>query len=797
MKRKLISLLAILVFASTSVYLGYFFNGTSEKSSMSPERSSVSGAMEALSFLSQARAYPMEDIPPDKYFKEYTQSKTKLSKVSQSLENGTAWQAMGPLNVNGRMISLAINPENPSTLYAGSASGGLWRTFSAQTGENWHRVHTGFPTLGVMAIAIDPADTNIIYIGTGENYGYQASNIGMAIRLMRGSYGIGILKSTDGGSTWEKSLDWTYNQERGIQCIRMNPLNSRTLYAATSEGIYKSVDAGDNWQNVLPVLMGEDIIIHPGDTSKVMVSCGNFESEGFGLYRTLDAGNNWTRLDLPYYTGKAHLEMFASNPDIIFASLADAEVWDWGAESVGLWRTNDFGSTWTNLHKQNIPRHQGWYSHWVAVHPTDLNKVIHSGNLLNTSQDGDLTFKTVYVGGVDHHAFVHHPTDSNTLYIAYDQGIDRITEFGESYQKISYGLQTAQFYNGFACSATDSNFALGGLQDNASAIYEGSGDWMKIIRGDGNWNAINPWDNNIVYTARQWNGILKSVNRGQSFYFVTNGLEGDAAFTAPFVLCPSNPSIMYTGRKKMFRTTDGAENWYPTNNEELDGNLILSMAVSAENADIVYVGTAPVETRAHLFSTTDGGMNWMDITGSLPDRYPMDIAVDPHDDQTVYVVFGGFGSGHVFKSTNGGADWTDINGSLPDIPTLSVAIDPLNPNHIYVGNDMSVYFSQDGGLTWNVFDNGLPEAIIAMDLSISPANRSLRLATHGNGVYQRPLYYKPDIFLNFSLTTIPELHLLGSEFNFGGYVTNLGAMTFSDAYTVKLRVTEESGAQYL
>jgi len=803
MKQKLAYFFIILAFTMIGGYLGSLLYFTNKKHPAKLQEPGLSGAYEALRFWTRSRAYPGEDIPAETYFRQYEKVKSRLSKDSQSSHKGTAWQTMGPHNVSGRMISLALNPQNPSTLYAGSASGGLWRTFSAETGGGWHRIPTGFPVLGVMAIAIDPSDTSTIYIGTGEVYGYQSSIGGVAIHTTRGSYGIGILKTTDGGETWTKSLDWTTNQERGVQCLRMNPLNSNSLYAATSEGIYKTTNGGNTWVNVLPVIMGEDIVINTADTNKVMVSCGNFGSEGTGLYRSLDAGQNWTQMNqIPPYTGKTLLEMYGSNPDIIFATVADDR--SYTQESNGLWRTDDFGTTWANINRQNIALWQGYYSHWVAVHPTDLNQIMQAGIFLNKSNDGGGSFEflaTNFTVGryecCDHHAYVHHPTDPDVMYVAFDQGVARITGFGSDFQVISQGLQTTQFYNGFSSSAVDSNFALGGLQDNMNLIFDGSGDWQYTGDGDGGWNAVHPADDRIVYLSFVRNYILKSVNHGETFYAAVDGLEGSAAFVAPFMICPSNPNILYAGRKKVFKTMNNAEWWYAVNDEDLDGNFALSMAVSHTSPDVVYVGTAPTVTRAHLYRTLDGGESWDDVTNTLPDRYPMDLAVSPDNDRMVYVVFGGFGSGHVYKSTDAGDNWSDITGSLPDIPTLSIAVDPLEPDYVYIGNDIGVYVSQDAGTTWNTFMEGLPEAVIAMDLSISPSNRNLRVATHGNGVYQRPLLYEPETWLNFKLTAVHGVNLQGSEMIFGGTATNIGTETYSDIYTVKIRVTgADSGMEY-
>ena len=189
-------------------------------------------ALEALNFWAKARAYPDDKFPREGFAKEFMKAK-----FLKSVNDTTQWEAIGPKNFGGRTISLAVNPQNANTIYAGSASGGLWRSFSAGEGASaWSYIPTGFPVLGVSSIAISPADTNVMFIGTGEVYAYQNSTGGIVDRLTRGSYGIGILKTTDGGHRWTKSLDWSMNQERGVWAVRFNPENYNTIFAATTEG---------------------------------------------------------------------------------------------------------------------------------------------------------------------------------------------------------------------------------------------------------------------------------------------------------------------------------------------------------------------------------------------------------------------------------------------------------------------------------------------------------------------------------------------------------------------------------
>ena len=176
---------------------------------------------------------------------------------------------------------------------------------------------------------------------------------------------------------------------------------------------------------------------------------------------------------------------------------------------------------------------------------------------------------------------------------------------------------------------------------------------------------------------------------------------------------------------------------------ELNGSPSISMATSYQDEDILYVGTSPITTSASVFLTVNGGNSFTDITGNLPDRYPVDLAVDANNDSIIYVALSGFGTSHIYKSEDRGNNWIDIGNGLPDVPTSAVFIDPDFPSHIYVGNDIGVFVSTDGGVSWHDFRTGFPEVVSVLDLTISPSNRKLRAATHGNGVYQISLLEEP------------------------------------------------------
>ena len=734
-----------------------------------PEQA-TSEIREALELMNSARTYPSPTLPATGLAPAFAAKRADLLRKSTKQTDPAPWRAIGPLNIGGRTLALALNPMNPSTIYAGSASGGLWRSTTGGVGEQaWQPIRTGFPVLGVAAIAIAPDDSNTIYIGTGEVYGSPSTFPGVSVRTTRGSYGIGILKTTDGGATWAKSLDWLYNQQRGVQKIRIDPQQPSTVWAATTEGVYKSNDAGARWQLSLAVVMATDIAINPLRPDTVFAACGNMGSAGYGIYRTIDGGASWQKLDLgasgpSRFLGKVQLAMAESEPNIVLASIGHSN--GISPTATLLLKTTDSGENWQAVSDRDYSSIQGWYSHDVAINPTDPDEVWAAGQpfspLVSTDGGPNLQFAEnlglfqpatgvesfVYpdlANWADYHEIVYHPTNSEIIYFANDGGVFRTTDGGQTGETWNCRLQRTRLYNGTTSSHADSGFFIGGMQDNMSAAYRGSPMWDRIgLVADGSWTAINQSNNNIIYLSYQNLFMVRYADGGslggENARVVVPPNRRTPNFIAPFVLSPADNLTIYAGTTVVHKSLNGGFSWLDTNNNQpLDGNPLLSLAASHQSANVVYAGTTPVSGRARLFRTDNGGDFWQDITGDLPDRFPTDIAVDPNNDRTVYVVFGGFGSSHIYKSENGGNHWQDIGAGVPDVPAWAVAIDPFFSRHIYLGNDLGVYFSEDAGASWQVFTDGLPDAIIAMDLSVSPVNRAVRVAKHGNGVYERKL----------------------------------------------------------
>lgn len=731
-----------------------------------------SGAAKTLDHWAFIRAYPAQTIPTQKWLTAFERQQNRIQ--TRNNENAN-WESLGPKNIGGRTLSLAFHPNDPDIIYAGSASGGLWRTTSAGIGEEaWERIPIGFPALAIASIAISPDDPNVMYIGTGEIYSsLQNTMPGIVDRLTRGTYGIGILKSTDSGLSWSSVLDVDFSNLYGVQDLVLNPLNPNTIYAATSSGLLRSYDAGATWTTIHNVPLAVNILIQPTDTSTIFVTHGSFDPSMVfetGVFRSEDGGNSFQELNngLPaQFSGKAMLAASTSNPEVIYASVHAFFINSTNFTTpLGLYKTENGGDTWLKVNDRNVAAHQGWYSHDIAVKPDDENSIIYAGFEGFKSVNGGLTLfqKTfrlnrtmgqVPIGGpeglssyvhADIHRIYYHPTDFNTVFMATDGGIFVSNDNGETWEGRNGSYVTTQFYANFSNSSTDSLLAIGGLQDNHSAVYRGDPAWYKILGGDGFSTAIHPVDDNIMYGSSQFLNVSRSMDKGFTFSNIfgsSNYGNESVAFSGPFEIAPSAPNILYAGAQRLYKTINGGSFWLTTSPNSVDGdNVILKIAVGPEDPDLLYVSTAPSPffgtQPPHILKSTDSGQSWTMMQG-LPNRIFTDIAIHPTDPDVVYVSLSGFNTAHVYKTEDGGINWQPIDNNLPDVPANTILIDPEMPEILYLGNDLGVYVSTDGGIQWESYSSELPDALMVMDLTISPSNRKLRVASHGNGVLQADL----------------------------------------------------------
>lgn len=734
--------------------------------------SEATEAGKAFEFWAMARMYPDGKLHTDQYAKAF---ETARLMAADRGPNGQ-WEALGPKNIGGRTLCLAIHPLDSNILFLGSASGGIWKSTTGGRGAAaWERIETGFPVLGVAAIAIDPSDPQTMYIGTGEVYSYENAMPNIAYRTTRGTYGIGILKSTDGGATWAKSLDWTYQDLTGVQEIRINPLRPQTVWASTTQGLLRSYNSGASWQTIIDKPMAVDLEINHLDTTIVYVTFGSHDDNAnSGIFRSTDGGQNFVELtnNLPAsYSGKAELSLAPSNPKILYVSIGNVQAQE------GLYKSINGGDTFSKINSTDVSKYQGWYSHDIAIKPDNPQYLVWGGIDAWISTNGGTGFTQVsywyewffgqplageaegpptYVHADIHHIYFH-PQDATKVYVVCDGGLFVSSDSGGSWQGRNGGYQTQQFYANFSNSNQNADIALGGMQDNATAVYTGSPSWTRGIGGDGCCTAINPFEDQIMIGSSQYGNLALSGDGGQNW----NGgfppsLGSNAAFVAPFEYAPSNPDLLYLGEDILEVYDFNSGEWTALTPE---GNLIISLGISYNNSTDVFYTTAPTGSNPARVYRYNGPGQLTQING-LPNRMFTDIVRHPTNDEIVYAVCGGFGSQHIWRTTNGGQSWTAIDNGIPDVPANCLLIDPLQTNHLYVGNDIGVWFSDNDGASWSFLGEGAPQAMQVMHLGIS-ADRHLRVATHGLGVWQTPMVFEPvstqDLtFLNQNLQLFPN-----------------------------------------
>lgn len=723
------------------------------------------GAFRSFEWWYSQRSLPYGMIPQQAY--QRARAEMKILKENGSIRTVSSlepWESLGPYNIGGRILSIAIDPRNPQVIWAGSASGGLWKSTQGGIGAGaWNYVNTGYNTLSVSAISLDPSDPDVIYIGTGEISLYFRPLIGTP--GARASYGMGILKSTDAGFTWgQTALTWSFPQITAVQKIVVNPLNGSTIFAATSEGVYRSHDAGLSWSRSDSVLMAMDLAISPADTNMLIASHGSLNSSPDpGLYRTTDGGESWTRVTsgLPGSNfGRTSLSYAPSDPSIIYAGVSNAST----SGMIGLYKSTDDGESWSPKSTSNYVGSQGWYNNVISVHPRDPDSLYCAGLNIYLSNDGGSSMGNISppVVHVDHHAIAFDPADPAVVYFGTDGGIFKTTDGGTSFLSCNYGLQTTQFYPGFANAYDDSSLAIGGLQDNGTLKFTGTQYWFDILYADGGWCAIDPTDKNTLYFGYQYLNLFKSTQGGSNASPIVNGLvygSGNANFIAPFVISPSSPNVLYAGSRNLYKTVNGGTSWFASNGSStINGTNIACIGVSPNDPDFVIVGTGTgalgATPKFEIFSSSNGGAAWTNVTyrlegsDSLPDRYPTDIEFDPIGNSTAYLTYSGYGTGHVFKTTDFGSSWKDISGNMPDIPHQAICVDPEANENLYAGTDLGAFHSSDDGATWEDYSSGMPAAMV-LDLTVSRANGKLRASTFGNGVYQRALVREPRLALRY------------------------------------------------
>ncbi|MES2557366.1 MAG: PKD domain-containing protein [Bacteroidota bacterium] len=685
----------------------------------------------------EPRVYPSGDMTlPSLTYPNYQEWLSEQSDEPSPAPNGFTlgnWTALGPFGVSngggaGRINFVRFDPTNSNTIFVGAPDGGLWK--STNGGTSWTTSTDQLTVIGCTDVAIDPGNTQVMYLATGDG---EAGDC----------YSVGVLKSTDGGATWNTTgLNWTVNQGRTISKLLMHPTNSQILIAATSNGIYRTTDGGVNWTQTSTGSF-KDLEFMPGTPNTVYIS-------GTIFRKSTDNGVTWTTITsgLPT-TGVERIAIAVTAANTAYVYLLIGRSSDQGL--LGVYRSTDSGTAFTSQHGATGPNLLGWNSNGgdsggqafydlsIAASPTAANTIVVGGVNTWRSTDGGVnwTINSHWTGSgapyvhADVHAIEYLPGSGTTYFVGHDGGISKTTNSGTSFTDISANLAIAQQYR-IGLSTTTAGRMMTGHQDNGTNLLNG-GTWNEVYGGDGMDCFIDRTNNNTLYGSYVYGDYYKSTNGGGAWTTITSGLPGGDWLCA-WHQDPVTAATLYAGgRTAMYRTTNGGTAWSALGTPSGSGSIV-EFVIAPSNNQIIY----SVKYNA-VSKSTNGGTTWTNVTGTLPvgSASLTNVTVSNTDPNIVWVTFSGYSAANkVFKSTNGGTSWTNTTTGLPNVPCNTIVYQNAAANDVvYVGTDIGVFYRDNTMGSWVAYMDGLPRVSVR-DLEIYYLTGKIRAATFGRGTWE-------------------------------------------------------------
>ncbi len=717
------------------------------------------------------------------------------------------WSNLGPANQGGRTRALIIDPVTPNTMYAGGVAGGVWKSTNA--GVTWATTNDQMTNLAIVTLAFQPGNSSVIYAGTGEGFG----NVD-AVR------GAGIFKSTDAGVSWSQLASTNNSNFHYSNKILVSPRNNQRVWVATTIGIYRSLDGGANFTQVLNAsAVGgcTDMAMQvQGASGFVFASCGRFGSQGT-IHRADDSdASNFTSVMSLAGQSRSSIAVAPSLESTVYvmASQGSAGAGPGQYGLHGVYRSTSSGAsgTWTTQRQGNVAPgttavkiqqlllsnpiialltecgqgtsqffNQGWYDNVLAVDPVDPNRVWAGGIDVWRSDNGGVDWGVAsywwFDKGVDteynhadQHGLVFHPnyngTSNKILYSTNDGGIALTNDArasvnttlaqlcgspvagGTVWVDRSSGYVTTQFYDGTVYP--DGLTYFGGLQDNGTVRgFNGNLNWSVLRGGDGAYTALDTLNdanaaNDVLFLANTGNSLQKSTDGGTSFAAANTGLSGSGfLFIAPFTMNESNRQHIWTGGFDIWRSANQAATW--TRMTGANGTCGLG--------SISTIAAHPLDSNRVLVGMSDGCYHYnttalTPVAGSWPGGSFIAsgaiswMAWDPTNLSVAYATVSAFGVNNLLKTTNGGVSWAASVGTgltaLPQIPALSVVVNPNNAQQVFVGTDLGIYTSVDGGASWMVENTGFAKTPVE-SLKFNSAGTTLFAFTHGRGAWKSNL----------------------------------------------------------
>jgi photosystem II stability/assembly factor-like uncharacterized protein len=762
--------------------------------------------------------------------------------VWKSTDGGTTWATTFDANKSLAIGAIAIDPSSCSpgpctTIYVGTGEqnfsgdsyygAGIYK--STDGGATWSQTtgtilnpQSGAPAsftgpfneivggVKISSLVVHPAFPNKIFAGV------------QIFENVDGGISSGLYCSDDSGNTWTQLLSGAIGTD-----VQIHPASSGAVgYAALGSpngdtstndttgqnGIYKSAQANSPCTNQVPSQPGKWTLVSkapvPAGTSAGQIRIGVALSDA-------TANTVYAAVGMPFSSANP-------NGDIL----------------AGVFRTTDGGNTWATVKPpMDFCAPQCSYDLVVKVHPTDANTVFLGGSrtrsggfpfyLLRTNSglSSPPTWTQIAqdslgnVLHVDQHALAFGFTGASvsSIYVGNDGGIWNtplpLPGAAVAWKNLNNGLEMIQFYPGLSIPPANSQITYAGAQDNGTEKMDASFnpanplEWNELDPcGDGGYTAIDPSNPTTVYAACENINIQKSTSSGSTGSFVSIDASINpndrSEFIAPLVLDAANPQRLYFGTFRVWQTTNGGTSWSPISPDLTSGATddITSISVSPVNPNNVFVGTFGSGSAGTFLQSTgnaSAGVNatWSRIdNNSLPPRAITQVAADPNFGQVVYVTVSGFSGflsgdtkGHVFRCSGvAPIGCTDISGNLPNIPVNCMVVDPADAtsNHIYIGTDVGVFGTSNGGGSWTVdypgFPNGLPNVAV-LGMALHPASRILRVVTHGRGAWDLQLMVIPPVLSSLAPPSAGvgspslALTLTGSNFTVNSTVLFNGA----------------------
>ncbi len=737
-------------------------------------------------------------------FKEVESFLNSKKKKDQLLDDEPEWTLLGPTrrpalkpqtpqSGMGRINTIAFDPDNDNIIWAGAATGGVWK--STNGGTDWFTFpFTSIMSIGISDIQIAPNNSNIVYAATGD------SDAGGFFGVVRG-FSVGVMKTTNGGTSWTRT-NLNIEPANGLLINRMlvHPSNPNIVFIASNAGILGTTDGGSNWyQYVQGICRDMEFKV---DDPTTLFAC--FIENNQYTFRTVNLSNTSVSDPLPLPgVGRPEIAVTKANANYVYMLNANN---DQGFHS--LLKSTDAGKNWfvvadgaetpNYLHSDidgGGEGGQGIYDLAIAISPYNENEVYIGGVNLWKSVNGGVSFSilTSWTGvgapwiHADQHCLVF---DSNgNLYSGNDGGIHKTTDRGTSWSDLSDGLEITQFYKSTG-TEKNKNLIVAGSQDNGTSMLK-NGQWKTILGGDGMDCLIDQEDERYIYTSLYYGSVWRSTDGGDSFLPLVNqaAVNEAGAWVTPYVFDPQDTKTIYIGYQNIFKLENRGETGERLSNFGLP-TTVRHISVAPSNSDFIYVLMNWDGESYKMIRTTDGGRNWgILITAGLPFS---SVAVDPKSPEHFWFTLGGYGDGEkVYEFT--GTEFVNVSGSLPNVPVNCIAYQNDTPDRLYIGTDIGVLYKDNNMEDWELYGVNLPNVVIN-DLDIVYSNGVMRAATYGRGLWEVPVS-------NCSLQA-PDVEIQGKTSLCEGETTTLSVPDIYKSYewnngeTTNSIVVDETGDYY-